>query len=176
MEGFETVRQIETGQNTVAATAEKSETTLAQEALCKVRTHVGSRVGGWEAIPTLRLRLSSIARPTVIVEVLRWCGGISKRLCLGDSYSRAHQRGLRVSILLSSESSLAQRIYNSLRNVKAKDWGGRERPWYWFPPCLESLIKFLANIPVDQCVNVHKSIVEIASEVDCVGSSHILDD
>ena len=141
--------QVETEQNTVAATAEKSETKLAHEALCNGRTYVGRRVGSWEAISAWSLRLSSIARPTVIIQMLRWCGGISKWLCLGDSYPRAHQRRLLISILLSSESSFAQRIYNSLRNVKAKDWGGRERPWHWFPPRLESLIKFLANIPVD---------------------------
>jgi hypothetical protein len=82
---------------------------------------------------------------------------------------------LLISVLLSSESSLAQCIYDSLRDVKAENGSARERRGHWFPPCLEGLIELLANVTVHQCIGIHKSIIEIASEVDSVWSPNVLD-
>jgi hypothetical protein len=133
------------------------------------------RVGGCKSISAWWLRLSRIRRSGVVCEVLRWSWSISKGMCLGNGHSRVHRGPLLASVLLSSKSSLAQCIYDSLRDVKAENGSGRERSWHWFPPSLESLIEFLTDVPIDQCISVHESVVEVASEVNCVRRSDILD-
>lgn len=133
------------------------------------------RVGGCKSISAWWLYLSRMGRATVVQEGLRWSRSTSKGLCLRNGHSWVHRDPMLTPTLLSSESSFAQRIYNSLRDIKAKNGRGRERTWYRFPPSLESLIELLANVPIDQCIGVHKCVVEIASEVDRVRSSNILD-
>jgi hypothetical protein len=137
---------------------------------------MGICVGSCESISAWWLWLSCIGRAAIIWEGLRWSRSISKGLCLAYDHARAHQGRLLASVLLSSESSLAQCIYDSLGDIKAKNGSGRERPWHWFSPCLESFIELFTHVPIDQCIGIHESVVEIASEVDSVRSSDILDD
>ena len=138
-------------------------------------TYMRGGVGSWKSISARWLRVSCIGRAVVIWEVLRWSRSIAKGLCLRNGYPRTQQGCLLVLVLLSSEPSLAQCIYDSLRDVKAENRSARERPWHWFPPCLESFIELLANITVHQCIGIHKSVVEVASEIDSVWSSNVLD-
>jgi hypothetical protein len=136
---------------------------------------MGGGVGSWKYISALWLRVSCKGRAAVIREILRWGRSIAKGLCLRNGYPRAQQGRLLVSVLLSSEPCLAQCIYDSLCDVKAENGSAREQPRHWFPPCLESFIELLANVTVHQCIGIHKSVVEVASEIDSVWSSNVLD-
>lgn len=160
----------------MSAETEKSVAIVSQPwVYAKGWTYMGGGVGSWKSISAWWLRVSCIGRAAVICEVLRWSRSIAKGLCLRNGYPRAQQGRLLILVLLGSEPSLAQCIYDSLRDVKAENGSARQRPRHWFPPCLESFIELLANVTVHQCIGIHKSVVEVASEIDSVRSSNVLD-